>query len=127
MFSKEKIREVAQDIADHLQLVEHVKALQDGQKAIIEAMNALADRMKEIELKYPAVSAEIRLDALKETQAVVNAVQGQFNQRLENLAVDVAVMKAGKSSHAYNGFDVMPDQVQHHASKSIALPPGDHP
>ncbi|MBL1257980.1 hypothetical protein [Methylocystis sp. Sn-Cys] len=55
--------------------------------------------MNEIEVELRVLKAETKLDALREAQAVVNAVQGNLNQRIEDLAVKVAVMEAKPSSH----------------------------
>ncbi|WP_294196854.1 hypothetical protein [uncultured Sphingomonas sp.] len=104
MFSRAKIGAAAQEIANHLQLVEHVKALQDGQKAIADSIAVLNDRIRAIELEMSTLKAEVKLEALKEAQGVIFAVQGGLNQRIEDVAVQVAVLRAtGGVSHAVEG------------------------
>jgi cell fate (sporulation/competence/biofilm development) regulator YmcA (YheA/YmcA/DUF963 family) len=90
VFSRKKVAEAAQELADHLKLIDHVKALQTGQKEIGEAIAKLGDRIRDIEREMSVLKAETRLEALKEAQSVVYAVQGNLNQRLEDLAVRIA-------------------------------------
>ncbi|OIQ93596.1 hypothetical protein GALL_244440 [mine drainage metagenome] len=97
VFSREKIGAAAQEIANHLQLVDHVKELKDGQKSLADGIAALGGRIRELELEMSKFKAEVRLEALKEAQSVVFAVQSGLNQRIENLAVQVAVMGAARS------------------------------
>jgi uncharacterized protein YeeX (DUF496 family) len=92
MFSREKIAKAAQDLADHLQIIENVKALQTAQKEMADAIRALDDRVRSIEIDMRAMKAEIRLDAIREVQTLVNAVQGGLNQRIEDIAVKLALV-----------------------------------
>jgi hypothetical protein len=92
-FSRKKIVEAAKEIADHLQLVENVKALQDGQKALADSIKALGDRIRAIETELRALKAETVLEAVKETQGIVNAVQGGLNQRIQTIAVQMALLQ----------------------------------
>ena len=48
-FSKDQVAKTAQEIADTLQLVPQVKALQQGQKEIADAMAKLSDRIPDME------------------------------------------------------------------------------
>ena len=97
MFSlgREKIAEAAKEIADSLMIVENVKALQHGQKDIADAVKALDDRIRAIEFEMRALKAETTMQAIKETTLIVNAVQGSLNQRIEDIAIKVAVLGIG--------------------------------
>ena len=96
MWGRDQISKAAQEVADHLQIVEHVKALQQGQRDLSNAVARLDDRIRNIEINLRALKAETALDAIKETQSIVNAVQGSLNQRIENLAVKVAILDKDK-------------------------------
>lgn len=92
MFSKERIAQAATEIADHLRVVEQIKALQAAQKELADSIRLIGDRVREIQTELRALKAETLLEAVKETQNIVNAVQGGLNQRLEAIAVKVAVV-----------------------------------
>jgi cell fate (sporulation/competence/biofilm development) regulator YmcA (YheA/YmcA/DUF963 family) len=94
MFSREKISKAASDLADHLQVIENIKALQQAQKELADAIKIIGERVREIQSELRALKAETTLEALRETQTIVNAVQGGLNQRIEDLAVKVALVEA---------------------------------
>ena len=93
LFGRDKVAQAAQEIADHLKIVENVKALQIAQKELADALVRLDERVRAVESELRAAKAEIRSDALRETQNIVNAVQGGLNQRIQDLAVDVAILR----------------------------------
>jgi cell fate (sporulation/competence/biofilm development) regulator YmcA (YheA/YmcA/DUF963 family) len=99
MWGREKIVEAAKELANHLQMVEHVKALQQGQKEISLAVASLNDRISEMEVTLRALKAETKLEAIRETQAMVNAVQGRFYERLEGLSIKVAAVESRALDH----------------------------
>jgi cell fate (sporulation/competence/biofilm development) regulator YmcA (YheA/YmcA/DUF963 family) len=88
-FSREKIGKTAQEIADHLMLVENVKALQQAQKEMANAIAALDDRIRKMEADMRAVKAEAKFEAIKETQQMLNSVQGAFHDKLTHLTVRI--------------------------------------
>jgi cell fate (sporulation/competence/biofilm development) regulator YmcA (YheA/YmcA/DUF963 family) len=100
VFSRKKVAEAAQELADHLQLIDHVKALQTGQKEIAEAISKLGDRIRILETDMSVLKAETKLEALKEAQSVVYAVQSGLNQRIESLAVRVALAESAGADDA---------------------------
>lgn len=89
-WSREKIGKTAQEIADHLMLVENVKALQQAQKEMANAIGLLDDRMRKMEADMRSVKAEAKFEAVKETQQMLNSVQGAFHDKLTDLTVRVA-------------------------------------
>jgi hypothetical protein len=93
MFSREKIAKAAQELADHLQIIENVESLQTAQEYMANAIRVLDDRLRAIESEMRAMRAEIRLDAIREVQTLVNAVQGGLNQRIEDIAVKLAMVE----------------------------------
>jgi CII-binding regulator of phage lambda lysogenization HflD len=96
IFSRKGIAEAAKELSNHLQLVEHVKALQTGQKDLADAIASLGQRLNKLEAQVQAVRADTKLDAIREVQTIVNSVQGNLNQRIETLAIKVALQEAGK-------------------------------
>lgn len=89
-WSREKIAKTAQEVADHLKLVENVRALQQGQKEIADAIAVIDSRLRSLESNAAALKAEVKFEALKETQQALNSVQGAFYEKLTELAVRVA-------------------------------------
>ncbi len=97
IFSRKGIAEAAKELSDHLQLIEHVKALQAGQKELADAIAAIGQRLNKLEAELHSVRSDTKLDAIREVQVIVNGVQGTLNQRIETIAVKVALLEAGKT------------------------------
>jgi hypothetical protein len=92
-FSRKKLVEYSDELSAFLKAFDHVKELQSNQREMSDAIRRLGDRVQGIEVEFRALKSEIRAETLKETQATVNAVQGAFYQRLQDIAVDVAVLR----------------------------------
>lgn len=90
MWGKKDIAKAARELADHLEMAQHIKVLQQGQKEIVDAMATLNKRLNDIDSSLQAIKAETKLDAIKETQAMLNAVQGGFYEKLQGLAISVS-------------------------------------
>ena len=93
MWGREKIGKTVEEIADHLLLVDHVKALQQGQKEIVAAIKAVNDRLTTMEAEFKVLKAETQRDALREVQHAVNAVQGAFHDKLGALSTKIAIIE----------------------------------
>jgi len=91
MFGRDRIARAAADIADHLQIIENVRALQLAQKELADALKSVMSKISDMQAELRAIKAETAMFAMKETQGIVNAVQGGLNQRIENLAVRLAL------------------------------------
>ena len=78
-------------------LVENVKALQQAQKEMANAISVLDGRIRNMEADMRAIKAEAKVDALKETQQVLNAVQGAFNDKLTGITVQVSHLEGPKA------------------------------
>lgn len=85
----ETILKAADLIADVRRAFAKIENLEHGQRQLADALTALDQRMREVEVGLREARAEIRLDAVKETQAIVNSVQGQLYGELRQLAVQV--------------------------------------
>lgn len=94
--SRERIEKAAQEVADQLMLVEHVKALQQGQKQMADAIALIDGRLRQIETEMRAVKAEAKLEAIKETNQMLQSVQDAFHDKLALLTAKVAQFEKRK-------------------------------
>jgi|SRR5215207_294149 len=93
MFSRDKLAKTAEEVANHLLLVDHVKALQQGQKDLAAAINAVNDRLTAMEAEFKVLKSEAQRDALREVQGAINAVQGAFHDKLSIPSTKVAIIE----------------------------------
>lgn len=91
----ESILKAADLIADIRKAFAKIENLEQGQRRLADAVETLDRRVREVEAGLREARAEIKLDAVKETQAIVNSVQGQLYGELRGLAV--AVDRLGRS------------------------------
>ena len=89
MAGLESILKAADMIADIRKALSKIDELQDGQRQLARAVETLDRRVREVESGLRETRAEIKLDAVKETQTIVNAVQGQLYGELRSLALTV--------------------------------------
>jgi hypothetical protein len=85
----ETILKAADLIADIRKAYAKLENLEQGQRQLADALAALDRRVRELEGGLRETRAEIRLEAVKETQAIVNGVQGQHYEELRRLAIQV--------------------------------------
>ena len=123
VWKRDKIAKAAQELADHLQIVENVKAIQTAQKELADAIKAVSDRVRDLEANMRALKAEASLDALKETQNFVVSVQGGFNERMENVAVRLAGLETAVSDLTREEPIADPPRLTDRRSSSRRPPP----
>ena len=111
LFGRDKVARAAEDLVDILKLVENVKSLQAAQKELADAIASLEERIRNIETELRIAKAEIRSDALRETQNIVNAVQGGLNQRIQDLAVDLAILQHESERERLEGSPPRPKRL----------------
>jgi hypothetical protein len=92
IFNREKLASAAKELAEHLEIIQTVRSLQEAQKKTADAVEKLELRIQKIETEMRALKAETALECVKETQNIVNGVQGNLNQRIQDLAVQVAAL-----------------------------------
>src|ERR1700745_1042631 len=92
-WSREKIEKAAQEVADQLMLVEHVKVLQQGQKQMADAIALIDGRLRQIETDMRAVKAEAKFEAIKETTQMLQSVRDTFHDKLALLTTTVAQLE----------------------------------
>src|SRR5580698_8946587 len=96
MWDRDKIAKTIDEVNAHLRLVDHVEALQQGQKEIAAAIKAVNDRLTAMEAEFKVLKAETQRDALREVQQAVNAVQGAFYEKLGSLSTRVTLVEHGR-------------------------------
>tara|TARA_R110000782_G_scaffold19665_1_gene53544 strand:+ start:2907 stop:3287 length:381 start_codon:yes stop_codon:yes gene_type:complete len=93
--------EAVQDFVDHLRLTDNVRALQELQEEIAEAVGKLSNRLQALETAFPerlaTHKAETQLEAIRQAQDVVYKVQGGMNERMETLAVRMSLYERSRS------------------------------
>ncbi len=98
MAGLESILKAADLIADVRKAFSKIESLERGQRELLEACSALDRRVGEIEAGLREARAEIKLDAVKETEAIVNGVQGQLYGELRNFALAVDRLGRGTTT-----------------------------
>ncbi|WP_316174737.1 hypothetical protein [Bradyrhizobium sp. SZCCHNRI1073] len=93
MWGRSNIGRTVEELTDHLRLVDHVRALQDGQKEIAEAIRAVNSRLTSIEAEFRVLKAETQRDALREVQHAVQGVQTSMHDELTRMATRLAVLE----------------------------------
>jgi predicted nucleic acid-binding Zn-ribbon protein len=88
---RQRIGDIASDVAAHFQVIENIKSLQTAQKEMANTIKELGERIRDLQTEMKVLKAEVKFEALKETQTIVNAVQGGLNQRIEDLSIKVAI------------------------------------
>ncbi|MGJ4929338.1 hypothetical protein ACQR1I_24475 [Bradyrhizobium sp. HKCCYLS2038] len=93
MWGRSNTGKTVEEITDFLRLVDHVRALQEGQKEIAEAIMAVNHRLTAIESDMKTLKAETQRDALREVQQAVHTVQSVFHEKLGQMSSRLAVLE----------------------------------
>lgn len=93
-FSRTRIAEAAGNVARHLQLVETTKSIEIAQRELANSISRMNERTVALEAELRTMKSEVRLDALKETQSMCNALGGSLSERIDRLENTVGVMAA---------------------------------
>ena len=93
LFGCDKLAQYGEEVGAYLKAIDHIKELQAAQREMADSIRSVSDRVQALEIEFRAQKAEIRAETLRETQGIVNAVQGQFYKNLQDIAVDVAVLR----------------------------------
>ena len=89
LFGRKQAAEIAEEIVDHLKLIENVRALQTAQKEIAMAVAKLGEDVRRLEIEMTALKSDVKYEAMKEAQSAVLSVQSSFNERLQDIALKV--------------------------------------
>jgi predicted RNase H-like nuclease (RuvC/YqgF family) len=66
-----------------------IENLESGQKYLADALSALDKRVRELEAGLREAKAEIKFEAIKETQSIVNSVQGHLYQQIREVSISL--------------------------------------
>ena len=80
------ILDAADVISEVRGALEKIRGLAEAQKQLADTIDAVDKRVQNLEGRLDIARAEIKLEAVKETQAIVNSVQGGFYDRLTTIA-----------------------------------------
>lgn len=89
--TRKGVTEALTEAADVLNIREHIKALQTGQRELADAVADIQRQLHEIRADMKVQRAEAQVDALRATQEAVGNVQGAIFDRLEKMAINIAV------------------------------------
>lgn len=64
-----------------------IENLEAGQKHLADAIASLDKRVRELEAGLREAKAEIKYEAIKETQSIVNSVQGEIYREIKDVSV----------------------------------------
>ena len=83
----ETILKAADLIAEIRRAFVKIENLEAGQKQLTEVLGALDKRVRELEAGLREARSEIKLEAVKETQSILNSVQGRMYEEIKDVAI----------------------------------------
>lgn len=108
------IVEAAELIAEVRSAFAKIESLQEAQKQMMSVIESQDKRLRELEASVREVRSEVKFEALKETQNIVNAVQGQIYNEIKSLSIAVDRMERGNipestaEAHEIDGSEHQP-------------------
>jgi predicted RNase H-like nuclease (RuvC/YqgF family) len=87
------ILDAAELISDVRRAFSKIENLEIGQRRLADELVELERRVRELEASMREAKAEIRLDVVKQTQEIVNSVQGQLYKELKEVSIEVDRLK----------------------------------
>lgn len=87
--AKNPIADWASYVSDVATALARISSLEENQRNMSETIREMGHRVRDLESDMKSLSSEVKFEALKETQVIVNGVQGSLNQRIENLRADL--------------------------------------
>jgi len=110
MFSRKKIIEGGQEALDILKITDNIRSLQTSQKEMADSIAALGELIRDVRAELREVKNEAKLDAVIKAQEVVGSVQNGFNQRMEDMAVKLALLeRAHPVTYAHGKMSQLPN------------------
>jgi len=97
MIGRKKIVSFGQEALDILKITDNISSLQTSQKEMADSIAALGELIRDVRAELREVKNEAKLDAVVRAQEVVSSVQNGFNQRMEDMAVKVALLEQTRS------------------------------
>ena len=90
---RNSIDKTVEELTDHLRLVDHVRALQEGQKEIAEALRSVNHRLTSIEAEFRILKAETQRDTVREVQQAVHSAEVSVHDELARLSTRLIVLE----------------------------------
>lgn len=91
------IIDAAELITDVRAVFSKIEELRDAQKSIVDVIEKQDKRLRELEASFRELKSETKFEAIKETQAIVNAVQGQLYNEIRTLSLNLdRLARSGK-------------------------------
>jgi predicted nucleic acid-binding Zn-ribbon protein len=88
---------IAEAITDGHRAFAKIENLEHGQKALADAPSALEKRVRELEAGLREAKAETKLEAIRETQSIVNSVPGHLYQEIKQVSIGFDRLKYGSA------------------------------
>ena len=92
------ILKAADLISDVRKAFSKIENLEQGERRLVDTVDALDKRVRELEAGLREARADIKLEAVKETQSIVNSVQGQIYQKISEVSVQLERLERGSSN-----------------------------
>jgi peptidoglycan hydrolase CwlO-like protein len=110
MSTIENILKAADLISEIRKAFTKIENLENGQKYLADAVSALDKRVRELEAGLREAKAEIKFEAIKETQSIVNSVQGHLYQEIKQVAIDLNRLNQNPSLGRYVDRSLSPPE-----------------
>ena len=85
----ETILNAAELISDIRKAFLRIEKLEESQRSLADAMHRLDGRVRELEAELRVAKSEIRLDAVKEAQSIVNSVQSNLYSEIRDISIQL--------------------------------------
>ncbi len=89
MFGEGRLTRLAKLITQINEALSRIEALRQSEGMIFDQLKELDAGLNELRADLRVLKAEARADAMRETQTVINSVQGEFHRQLRDLAVRI--------------------------------------
>lgn len=90
-------------ISDIRKAFTRIESLESSQKDLAEAMTRLDARVRELEAGLREARSDIKLEAVKEAQSIVNSVQSSLYSEIKDLSIQVHGLSNGGLIHGAAG------------------------
>lgn len=108
------VKKTAQDALRYADLLPEIDRLKADQLRFSSVLEKLHERIinleanqsaleKVLEERHKSLAAEVQREAMRETQAIVNSVQGGFNDKLNDISVRLSLLESRVPANLISG------------------------